>query len=147
MKTATMIVLVCSVYCMATTPGLAASQLGVDPVETVRQKFEAFNRHDAAAIQNIYAADAILHSPDYPALTGNSQIADTYRRLFDAIPDANDSVENIDSSGNRVYAQFVLSGHLKGAGGKLLKVPIMSVYTVSGGHIVADSTYYDRKSP
>lgn len=147
MKTAMMIVLACSACCMATTPGFAASYHGVDPVKTVRQKFEAFNRHDAAAIEGLYAADAVLRSPDYPELAGNSQIADTYKRLFDAIPDANDAIENIDSSGNRVYVQFVLSGHLKGAGGKFIKVPIMSVYTVSGGHIAADSTYYDRKTP
>ncbi|MGH8160427.1 MAG: nuclear transport factor 2 family protein [Rhodanobacter sp.] len=147
MKTAVMIALACLAYGMTSTPGFAASYQGVDPVKTVRQKFEAFNRHDASTIEGIYATDAILHSPDYPELAGNSRIADTYRGLFDAIPDANDNVQNIDSSGDRVYAQFVLSGHLKGTGGKFVKVPIISVYTVRDGHIVADSTYYDRKTP
>jgi ketosteroid isomerase-like protein len=147
MKTAAMIALVCLAYGTTSTPGFTASYQGVDPVKTVRQKFEAFNRHDAAAIEGIYATDAVLHSPDYPELAGNSRIADTYRGLFDALPDANDSVENIDRSGDRVYAQFVLSGHLKGMGGKFVKVPIISVYTVRDGHIVADSTYYDRKTP
>jgi ketosteroid isomerase-like protein len=147
MKTATMIALVCSVCSLASVPVFAASHRGVDPIKTVRLKFEAFDRHDVAAIENIYAADATLRSPDYPDLKGNSRIADTYRRVFDAIADAKDNVESLDRSGDKVYAQFVLTGHLKSAADKPVSVRILSVYTVKGGHIIGDSTYYDRKMP
>ncbi|MBB6244403.1 MULTISPECIES: nuclear transport factor 2 family protein [unclassified Rhodanobacter] len=110
-------------------------------------KFSAFNRHDAAAIENLYASDAILRSPDYPELLGNSKIADTYRWIFDAIPDAKDSIVTIESAANHVYVQFVLSGHLKDAGNKPISVRIMSVYTIKDHLVVSDSTYYDRKAP
>jgi ketosteroid isomerase-like protein len=117
------------------------------PVDTVRSKFEAFNKHDSDAIERIYASDATLHSPDYPGLTGNKPIADTYRKLFDMIPDAKDNVERLESSSSRVYAQFVLTGHLKGTQATPISVRIISVYTVENGHIVGDETYYDRKAP
>ncbi|MES2403894.1 MAG: nuclear transport factor 2 family protein [Pseudomonadota bacterium] len=113
----------------------------------VRQKFTAFERHDVGGIKATYAADAVLHSPDYPKLEGNGPIADTYRKLFTAIPDAKDNIKTFDVIGGRVYVQFVLEGHWGGAANKALHVPIMSVYTVQGGYIVNDATYYDRKAP
>ena len=118
-----------------------------DTLRTVQLKFAAFDRHDAAAIQGTYAAEAILHSPDYPNLVGNAPIADTYRRLFEAIPDAKDEVQSLDRSADKVYARFALTGHWKAAPEQAIKVRIFSVYTVRGGHIVEDDTYYDRKVP
>ncbi len=118
-----------------------------EPIRTVESKFSAFNRHDTGAIESLYARDALLQSPDHPELVGNAKIADTYRWIFDAIPDAKDSIATIESVANRVYVQFVLSGHLKDAGNKPISVRIMSVYTIKDHLIVSDSTYYDRKAP
>ena len=118
-----------------------------DTLRTVQLKFAAFDRHDAAAIQGTYAAEAILHSPDYPNLVGNAPIADTYRRLFEAIPDARDEVQSLDRSADKIYARFALTGHWKAAPDQAIKVRIFSVYTVRDGHIVEDDTYYDRKVP
>lgn len=158
MKIVTMILLSCFAcfVCSVTRPaslavaspvtsGSGTSEL--EPIRTVELKFSAFNRHDAAAIENLYASDAILRSPDYPELLGNSKIADTYRWIFDAIPDAKDSIVTIESAANHVYVQFVLSGHLKDAGNKPISVRIMSVYTIKDHLVVSDSTYYDRKAP
>ena len=78
---------------------------------------------------------------------GNAQIATTYRRLFEAIPDARDELQNLDRSGDKVYAQFILTGHWKTAPDQAVRVRILSVYTMKGGHIVEDATYYDRKAP
>lgn len=140
-------VAVCLAMCAAlSTSAFAESHRDTGQIKTVRLKFEAFDKHDASTIEEIYAVDATLHSPDYPQLVGNTQIADTYRRLFEAIPDAKDNLVSLDSAGDKVYAQFVLTGHLKGAEGKPISVPIMSVYTVRNGHIVGDTTYYDRKA-
>jgi ketosteroid isomerase-like protein len=113
----------------------------------VRLKFSAFDQHDTSAIQNLYAADAVLHSPDHPELQGNAQIAATYEQLFKAIPDARDEIQSLDACGEKVYAQFLLTGHWEGSPDKPIRVPILSVYTVRGGHISVDSTYYDRKAP
>lgn len=119
---------------------------GNRPLDTVRMKFAAFDRHDVATIRALYAQDAVLHSPDHPGLGGNVQIADTYRSLFALIPDATDAVNSLDVSGNKVFSQYVLTGHLQGAAGKAIRVSIMSVYTIRNNHIVLDDTYYDRKA-
>jgi ketosteroid isomerase-like protein len=147
MKTVCMITLICSTSVLASACGLAGTRGNADIVSTVRLKFAAFNRHDASAIQGIYADDAILHSPDYPELTGNAPIADTYRRLFDAIPDAQDTIQSLGSSGDKVYVEFALIGHWQGAANQALNVRIMSIYTVKDGRISVDSTYYDRQRP
>lgn len=115
--------------------------------ETVHLKFAAFDRHDAAAIQDIYGADAVLHSPDYPELKGNGPIADTYRKIFSYVPDAKDQVQSLDVVGDKVYVQFLMTGHLGGVADKPIRAAIISIYTVKGGRIVADETYYDRKAP
>lgn len=127
--------------------GCATSPDSVSSIAPVRQKFAAFDRHDVSTIENLYAADAVLHSPDYPELHGSGPIAETYQRLFKAIPDARDEVQSLDVCGEKVYAQFLLTGHWQGSPDKPIRVPILSVYTVHGGHISADSTYYDRKAP
>ncbi|ULU24069.1 nuclear transport factor 2 family protein [Dyella terrae] len=150
-----MILLTCLVCGVMSSPSPAiAGQMPsgpgapeIEPIRTVELKFSAFNRHDAGAIEALYARDAILHSPDYPELAGNSKIADTYRWIFDAIPDAKDSIVTMESTANYVYVQFVLSGHLKGAENKPVSIRIMSVYTIKDHLIVSDSTYYDRKAP
>jgi ketosteroid isomerase-like protein len=155
MKTVTMTFFACALGTVTVSGMLAATaasaippaSTGAEPEKTVAQKFAAFNRHDADAIQGLYAEDATLRSPDHPELLGNSKIADTYRWIFAAIPDAKDTISSIESTGSNVYVQFVLTGHMKDAQSKPLSVRIISVYTVKDHRIVSDSTYYDRKSP
>lgn len=144
MKAAEIILFFLLASSMAATTTSAAETKSSDPIQ---RKFAAFNKHDAEAIEQIYASDATLRSPDYPSLMGNVRIADTYRKIFDAVPDAKDELETLERSSNHVYAQYLLTGHLKGAQDKPLSVRIMSVYTVKNGHIIDDATYYDRKMP
>jgi ketosteroid isomerase-like protein len=147
MKAATTILVFLMASGIAATATSATSGADMKLNDPVRLKFAAFNKHDVDAIARIYADGATLRSPDYPSLTGNVQIADTYRKIFDAIPDAIDNLETLETSANHVYAQFVLTGHYNGAQDKPISVRIISVYTVKKGHIVEDSTYYDRKLP
>ena len=139
--------LACLAACSACTGVAPAPNAAAGVAETVRLKFAAFDRHDAAAIQDIYGADAVLHSPDHPELKGNGPIADTYRDIFSYVPDAKDQVQNIDVIGDKAYVQFMMTGHLGGAPDKPIHAAIMSLYTVRAGHIVNDDTYYDRKAP
>jgi len=131
--------------CLTASLSLPAQPLGHGVLATVQQKFTAFNRHDADAIEHLYATDATLHSPDYPNLSGNRPIADTYRKVFAMIPDARDDIASLERVGNHVYAQFVMTGHLGGAQDKPISVRLMSVYTIENDRIVGDDTYYDRK--
>ena len=95
MKAAAMGVVFLLAFASVVTATFAASGADANAIEAVRSKFAAFNKHDADAIERIYASDATLSSPDYAHLTGNVSIADTYRKLFAAIPDAQDDVETI----------------------------------------------------
>jgi ketosteroid isomerase-like protein len=124
---------------------VADAQKGARPLAVVHKKFLAFNQHDVDAIKRLYAPAAVLKSPDYSALVGNAPIAETYRKLFDAIPDAQDTVERMEFAGKHVYVQFILSGHWKGMPDRPVSAHIMAVYEVEGGRIVDDATYYDRK--
>lgn len=131
---------------VSVTAFAAPHDTGNHPLDTVRQKFAAFDRHDVAGLRALYAYDVVLHSPDHPRLKGNGPIAVTYRSLFALIPDAKDAIKTLDVSGNRVFSQYELTGHLQGVAGKPIKMSIMSVYTVRSNHIVLDDTYYDRKA-
>ena len=144
MKTAQSFLFACLPCLMlgASPPALAGAH---DALATVQQKFGAFNRHDADAIERLYAADATLHSPDYPNLAGNKPIADTYRKIFGMLPDAKDNLTSLERAGNHVYAQFVMTGHIGGAQDKPVTARLMSVYTIENDRIVEDNTYYDRK--
>jgi ketosteroid isomerase-like protein len=145
MKATRFTVLACLAAVTSCACNAPASRREAEAAMTVRQKFAAFNRHDASAIQSIYGANAALHSPDYPDLRGNVPIARTYRQLFAAIPDARDEIVSFDATGDKVYVQFFLTGHWEGISTKSLHVRIMSVYVVGDDHIVDDTTYYDRK--
>src|SRR5579871_4428703 len=127
MKTQTAVRVVVSIAALFVAAASVAADGGSKGLDIVRQKFAAFNRHDADAIQHLYATDATLHSPDYPNLSGNAPIADTYRKLFAAIPDAQDDVETLEAAPNHVYAQFVLSGHFGGAQDKPVRVRLIAV--------------------
>ena len=142
MKTAYLVALVC----LASVTAFAIQRDSDNTVTIVQLKFAAFDRHDVTAIEALYATDAVLHSPDYPNLVGNVPIAATYRRLFEAMPDAKDELQSLGVDANKVYAQFVLTGHLKGNPDAIVRVRIMSIYTVEAGRIVEDATYYDRKT-
>lgn len=135
------------VWTLSVVSAHAGAKSGSRSVEAVLNKFAAFNRHNVVAIENIYSGDAVLNSPDYHDLAGNKPIAETYRKLFDSIPDARDDVEILEFAGSHVYVQFVLTGHWNGSPDKPISVRIISVYKVNDGHIVDDATYYDRKAP
>ena len=145
MKIAAMMVLAGAASVLASVCGCAALPGGADPAATVRLKFAAFDRHDVSAIQGYYADDAVLRSPDNPGLAGNAPIGEVYRHIFEAIPDARDEIQSFDQSADKVFVQFVMTGHFKGAAEQPVKVRIMSIYTVRDGRIVEDATYYDRK--
>jgi ketosteroid isomerase-like protein len=147
MKTTTTVAFAGLLLVLTNAAMAGSARSGTDALDVVRNKFDAFNRHDVAMIEQIYASTATLQSPDYANLEGNGPITDTYRKLFEAIPDAKDTLKVLERSANHVYAQFILSGHWRGEQDKPLTVRIISVYTVEGGHIVDDSTYYDRKMP
>ena len=128
------------------SPALAGKPGSAGPTRVIAEWFRAFNRHDADAIQRLYASDAVHQCPDHWLLRGNKAIADVFRSLFASIPDVTDTIKSLDSCGNKVFVEFVATGASTGHGGERLNMRMFSVLEVRNGKVVRDSTYYDRKS-
>jgi steroid delta-isomerase-like uncharacterized protein len=56
--------------------------------KTARLYVEAWQRHDAAAIAQLHAADCVAESPIYSTLRGRKAIEDAARAFFTSFPDA-----------------------------------------------------------
>jgi len=111
-----------------------------DAASVVRAMFDAFNRHDAAAMVAAYAPHAELLSPDFCApRRGREDVRRTYQALFDEAPDIVDTVDEMVVQGDRVAVLF----HSRGtAGGQPFDVPIAAFITVSDGLIVRDRSVF-----
>lgn len=121
-----------------TTSALAEKN---DPKSVVEAMFSAFNRHDAAAMSRLYAADATLMSSDFCSpRSGREDVRRTYQELFDTFPDINDDVDTYVTQGDRVAVHFVSRNHTPG---KELNLPIATFLTVRNGLILRDDSLFD----
>ena len=122
--------------------GLVGSAHGSpSPRAVVRAMFDAFNRHDAAAMARLYASDARLASSDFCAVrTGPNEVLRTYRELFAAFPDIRDEVEHMVVEDDHVAVRFVARS---GQGSSALAMPIATFLTVHQGLIQSDESTFD----
>lgn len=58
-----------------------------DVRELLQRHHEAINRHDGAALEAIYADDAVLVSPMFDTVRGSRAIRESFERLFAIFPD------------------------------------------------------------
>ena len=112
------------------------------PRAVVERLFYAFNRHDANALAELYASDAVLVSPDHPVpLHGPTGVRSVYAELFKQFPDIRDRVVGITEQDDRAAVEFVSTGctadHVQ-----CLELPIATVLTLRGGRIVRDVSYF-----
>lgn len=115
------------------------------PREVVKQLFEAFNRHDAAAMRELYAPEAVHESPAFcEARRGPEQIADIYRELFADIPDVHDEITRLIVEGNQAAVTFEARG--KTVAGVPVTLSIAAFFEIRDGTIVKEVTYYDVPS-
>jgi ketosteroid isomerase-like protein len=112
------------------------------PRDVVQSMFDAFNRHDAAALTALYAGNARLSSPDFCALRGKNDVERTYNDLFKTFPDVRDDVDSMIATGDRVAVRFTARSN---AGGRPLALKIMTFLTVRDGHITEDDSLFDTK--
>ncbi len=119
-----------------------------DLAKLVEQYFTAFNKHDVAAIMNMYATDATMEHPESktPA-KGQAAIHKHYEEMFAMIPDVKDHVKTTIIQGNKAAIEFTSRGTLPGekprAKGKSFDLPIAAIVEFKDGKIVRDATYYD----
>jgi predicted ester cyclase len=103
--------------------------------------FDAFNRHDAAAMAQLYANDARLASSDFCAVrNGPTEVLRTYRELFAAFPDIRDEIDQVVVEGDHVAVRFVARS---GQGSSALAMPIATFLTVQQGLIQSDQSTFD----
>jgi ketosteroid isomerase-like protein len=110
------------------------------PREIANRFFVAFNTHDTKAMARLYAADAVLASPDFCAPRGAADVERTYRALFTALPDLRDDVEQVIQDGEMVAVRFTAR-----ASTRHFRLPIASIMRVRNGLIVEDRSYFDTK--
>jgi ketosteroid isomerase-like protein len=108
------------------------------PEAVVQAMFAAFNRHDAAAMEQMYAEDARLTSSDFCHARGRSDIERTYNALFKTYPDIRDTVETIVSQGDRVAVRFTAASSSGG-----ISMTIHTFLRVRDGRIVEDDSVFD----
>jgi len=111
-----------------------------DPAAIIDKLFDAFNRHDVAALQTLYAPNARLTSSDFCKARSGVDVARTYGALFRAFPDIRDDVEAIVIEGDRAAVRFVSSIRAP-RGGFPLK--LTTFFRFSGGRIIEDDTIFD----
>ena len=116
-----------------------------DNVAKAKEMFDAFNRHDWAAMTNCYSASASFLDPSYGVEyvdKTRNEIADKYSGMQKIFPDIHDELVGIYASDDKVTVEFVSAG--TAADGSKFMLPIISVLTFKDGSIVKDATYYDN---
>lgn len=112
--------------------------------EVAQKLFEAFNQHDWKAMTDLYAEQAQFLDPSFgPEIVTKSR-AETmakYKEMQALFPDIHDAVQNIYPSGETVTIEFISTG--TAPDGTKFSLPIVTIFTIRGGLIVKDATYYD----
>ena len=82
----------------------------MSPEELVDRYVEAFNQRDLAAMQALYAEDAVTHDPSYPEpIKGWEAMADVMRGQWAAFPDARwELLGPVVASGNRAAYEIAM---------------------------------------
>ena len=112
----------------------------------VESLFEAFNRHDLAAVKALYTEDAVMIAPPFEEITtGRENVGKHYAQLF-SIPDVRDSVISTDIVGDKAFVEFVSTGTIDMPSGKrTFALNIFTILYFEGGLIYKDVTYYDQE--
>ena len=112
------------------------------PLDVVRAKFEAVNRHDLRAITAAYAPDARLMASDFcsPRI-GHAAVERTYTALLGSIEDLSVRVDQAIADGNRVLMRIRVLGAVQG---QRFEVPIANYFEVRDGLIAYDLGVFDN---
>ena len=111
-----------------------------DPAAIIDKLFDAFNRHDVAALQALYAPNARLSSSDFCKPRTGADVTRTYGAMFRDFPDIRDDVDTLIIEGDRAAVRFVSSSRVLGGG---FRLKLMTFFQFSGGRIIEDDTIFD----
>ncbi|MFN3529339.1 MAG: nuclear transport factor 2 family protein [Bacteroidia bacterium] len=115
-------------------------------VQLIQAMFAEFNRHQWEAMAEYYAEESHVKSPEtgmQEQQISRDELIAIYRQLEADVPDIKDEVVNIYPAGERhIIAEFISTG--TGADGMSFALPICAIFTINGGLITSDFTYYDN---
>jgi steroid delta-isomerase-like uncharacterized protein len=122
----------------------------IQPMETAKQWLEGMNRYDLDQMKALCWEEAVSDEVAEPEpFKGRDKIAQSYRELFAAFPDACAKILNIFAGQNQVLAEVRWSGTNKGAfrgtpaTGKFVDIRIAYIFRIEGGKIRTITEYYD----
>ncbi|HKQ14299.1 MAG TPA: nuclear transport factor 2 family protein [Steroidobacteraceae bacterium] len=122
----------------------ATVQKATPPLDVVRAKFDAVNRHDLQAITAAYAPDARLLASDFCApRVGHAAVERTYSGLLGSIEDLSVSIDQAIADGNNVLMHIRVQGAVHG---QRFEVPISNYFEVRDGLIAYDLGVFDNGS-
>lgn len=121
--------------------------------QQIRDFFAALERHwrnrDAARLAAAHAPDGTIISPIFRTVNGASEIAASYRNLFDIFPDWDYRAGQLLIDGDRVAETFIATATHEGefmgiAGtGKRFRIEGVRLYEMRDGLIAHERRYYD----
>jgi steroid delta-isomerase-like uncharacterized protein len=123
-------------------------------LEVTQRQLDAWNRHDAEALVDLYAEGATYHGPcfDYPR-TGQA-IADFVKSVFTAYPDLRfEMISSGETGGGLVASQLMLHATHTGPfmdgtppTGRTVTYPVASFVQVEGDRIRSEHVYLGRQA-
>jgi steroid delta-isomerase-like uncharacterized protein len=137
---------------LETAPDQLAGSSEDEPanVALVRGHLEALGRHQAAAVLEGYAADALMSNQSLPVdVRGADAIGLEIRRQLGAFSDLAIEIEGVWAAGDWVAATYVLSGTHNGPWGdikptgKPIRLEAADLYRIEGGKIAEHWIFVD----
>jgi steroid delta-isomerase-like uncharacterized protein len=125
----------------------------MEPIEIAREYFEAWNRHDPAAIVALFAEGGIYRDPAVASGLAGPAIGDYAGRLFAGFPDLRFEVLGaVPGDGGTVAARWLMRGTNtepladKPATGRAIALPGADFIAVENGKILSVDGYFDQKT-
>ena len=126
----------------------------MNALEVIQHFIDAFNRHDADAVNALYAEGATYHSPRFDHPVKGQVIADFNKSVLTAYPDLRfEVISSGDIGGGLVATQMMLRGTHTGPfmdgtppTGRTVATPLASFAQIEGDNIRSQHIYLDRQT-
>jgi steroid delta-isomerase-like uncharacterized protein len=110
--------------------------------QTIDRFNEAFNRHDADAVESLLTDDTVFEdtspAPDGRRVVGKAAVAHFWRDWFARNPDAHFDAEETIVSGDRAVVRWI---YRKMRNGQPWHIPGVDVFAVRDGKVAAKLAY------
>ena len=121
--------------------------------DRARSYFEAVGARDTEAMVEHWTEDGVADIVPYGILRGQGEIAAFFKRLFDAMPDLETSVDRVAATAHLAAVEWRMSGHFTGAPfmdleatGRRIDLRGLDLLEIEDGDIVGNTAYYDGAS-